>query len=162
MNAADDQPGTQPAESTAGAIYESTDITWRVSPQRLPSTTITLAFAASDRKLIARAGPNYLWFDVQPDAESLVVTEPVSRTDVPTSPAVRDAEEWLASFLRRRPLVTLGPNRLVLTGASAEITLSAVDARPPTMRPAQIPDFRNPLDIQNAPLRTRDDRGGPF
>jgi len=142
-------------EAPRGSVYESTDISWRGSATHVPTATMTMAFSASGAQLVAHAGANYYWFDTEFDVEHLSSRGPTAHTTAVCRPSVAEAETWLVAFLRSGPSWAVRQGRLVLTTDAAQVTLARKEfaASASTSAESALPNYRDPLGIQNAPLR---------
>jgi len=131
-----------------GNIYQSTEICRRGAVERVPTATVTLAFSAGGAALVADAGANYFWFDIEFDVHTLAVWGPTGATTAPCPARVEAAEIWLVSFLRADVRYEMPDHALVLRTPSAQITLrrkifhhrGAVPAKPNHPHPLQNDD----------------------
>lgn len=107
-------------------VFESTEMIWRQTPQRLPAATLTVVFASSGRSMIAHAGANYLWFDIAWEDDRLRAIGPVERADQASTPLPSVALIWFERFLLAGPRLAVGAHDMTLSGPSAEVTFTAV------------------------------------
>jgi hypothetical protein len=124
-----------PGAATPGAdvppvsgTFESIEMIWRKTPQRLPTAALTVVFADSGRSMIAHAGANYLWFDIAWDGGRLHATGPVERTDQGSTTLPSVALIWFERFVLTGPRLTIDEHRVTLSGPSAEVTFTAARA----------------------------------
>lgn len=123
---ASEAAATEPATPPVSGVFESTEMIWRKTPQRLPAATLTVVFASSGRSMIARAGANYLWFDIAWEDDRLCATGPVQRADQASTPLPSVALIWFERFLLASPRLAVGAHDVTLSGPSAEVTFTAV------------------------------------
>jgi pyruvate/2-oxoglutarate dehydrogenase complex dihydrolipoamide acyltransferase (E2) component len=114
-----------PEEPPVYGIFESTEMIWRNTPQRLPAAALTVVFATSGRSMIAHAGANYLWFDIAWEDDRLRATGPVERTGQASTQLPSVALIWFERFLLAGPRLTVGEHGMTLSGPSAEVTFTA-------------------------------------
>jgi hypothetical protein len=109
--------------------FESTDMIWLKTPQRLPVATLTVAFATSGRSMIAHAGSSYLWFEIAWEGNRLWVIGPVQRTDDATTPLLSIALLWFERFLLAGPRLTTCEHGMTLSGPASEVSFTTVRAQ---------------------------------
>ena len=120
-----DAAAAVPEEPPVYGIFESTEMIWRKTPQRLPAAALTVVFATSGRSMIAHSGANYLWFDIAWEDDRLRATGPVQRTDQASTPLPSVALIWFERFLLAGPRLTVGEHGMTLSGPSDEVTFTA-------------------------------------
>jgi hypothetical protein len=108
--------------------FESTEMIWLKTPQRLPAAALTVAFATSGRSMIAHAGGSYLWLEIAWEGDRLRVIGPVQRTDDATTPLLSIALLWFERFLLAGPQLTTGEYGMTLSGPASEVSFTAVRA----------------------------------
>jgi hypothetical protein len=119
---------TDPEQPPVCGSFESTDMVWLKTPQRLPAAALTVAFATSGRSMIAHAGSSYLWLEIAWEGDRLRVIGPVQRTDDATTPLLSIALLWFERFLLAGPRLTTGEHGMTLSGAASEVSFTAVRA----------------------------------
>jgi hypothetical protein len=119
---------TDPAQPPVCGSFESTDMIWLKTPQRLPAAALTVAFATSGRSMIAHAGSSYLWLEIVWEGDRLRVIGPVQRTDDATTPLLSIALLWFERFLLAGPRLTTSEHGMTLSGPASEVSFTAVRA----------------------------------
>jgi hypothetical protein len=121
-------PTTDAAQSPVCGSYESTEMIWLKTPQRLPAAALTVAFATSGRSMIAHAGSSYLWLEIAWEGDRLRAIGPVQRTDDATTPLLSIALLWFERFLLAGPRLITGEYGMTLSGTASEVSFTAVRA----------------------------------
>lgn len=154
------------ASALTGRIYVTSDITWRDTPAAVPTKPLTMAFTADGRMLTVDTGVNVFWLAITVHDGALIVDGPVTVTDVDCPKSVRAAEQWMVDFLTAAPQIAIIGANAVLESELGSITLRRRiygDSETPRARgtPRALPDFRDPLAVQNAPLRPANEDRNP-
>jgi len=152
---------TVPGQSSAFADRAPVELPHPVATVLIDGTFVFVNRAmetllgASGTQLVAHAGANYYWFDTEFDVEHLSSRGPTAHTTAVCRPSVAEAETWLVAFLRSGPSWAVRQGRLVLTTDAAQVTLARKEfaASASTSAESALPNYRDPLGIQNAPLR---------
>lgn len=108
--------------------FESTEMIWLNTPQRLPAATLTVVFATSGRSMIAHAGSSYLWFEIAWEGDALRVIGPVQRTDDATTPLLSIALLWFERFVLASPRLITDEHGITLAGSASEVSFTTVRA----------------------------------
>ena len=108
--------------------FESTEMIWLNTPQRLPSATLTVVFSTSGRSMIAHAGSSYLWFEIAWEDDRLRVIGPVQRTDDATTPLLSIALLWFERFLLVGPRLVTDEHGITLSGPASQVSFTTVRA----------------------------------
>lgn len=108
--------------------FESTEMIWLNTPQRVPVAMLTVVFATSGRSMIAHAGDSYLWFEIAWQGDRLRVIGPVQRTDDATTPLLSIALLWFERFLLLGPRLTTGDHGITLSGPTSQVSFTTMRA----------------------------------
>jgi hypothetical protein len=108
--------------------FESTEMIWLKTPQRVPAAALTVAFATSGRSMIAQAGSSYIWCEIAWEGDRLRVIGPIQRTDDATTPLLCIALLWFERFLLAGPRLTTSEHGMTLSGPASEVSFTAARA----------------------------------